>query len=215
MGVLGIGLGLVVDGLSGAVVLAVAALNEAPDGGQGLLGKAQGVGTHIGDEAHGTLALNVHALVELLGDGHGAPRGHAQLPGGLLLHGGGGEGRRGAAVLVAPLHGLHQEGGVLRLPDHGLHFLRRFQLRLFAVPPVVAGGKGDFFRLLTQELGVQGPVLLRLKGLDLPVPVVHHAGGHGLHPARREAPADLLPQQGAQLVAHDAVQNPAGLLGVH
>ena len=118
-------------------------------------------------------------------------------------------------MLVAPLHGLHQEGGVLRLPDHGLHFLRRFQLRLFAVPPVVAGGKGDFFRLLTQELGVQGPVLLRLKGLDLPLPVVHHPGGHGLDPPGGEASADLLPQQGAQLVAHDAVQNPAGLLGVH
>ena len=46
----------------------------------------QGVGTHISDKAHGALALNVNALVKLLGDGHGAPGGHGEFPGGLLRY---------------------------------------------------------------------------------------------------------------------------------
>jgi hypothetical protein len=77
------------------------------------------------------------------------------------------------------------------------------------------GGKDRLFQIVAQKIGVQRPVLLGPEGLDLPVPVVHHAGGHRLDAARREAPADFLPQQGRELVAHDAVQDAAGLLGVH
>ncbi|CAN4039171.1 Acetylornithine aminotransferase, partial [Dysosmobacter welbionis] len=123
VGVLGARLGLVAVGLG--VMFAVAARNEGLGGGQGLLTDPQGVGTHIGDEAHGALALDIHALVQLLGDGHGPPGRHGELAGRLLLHGGGGEGRRGAALLVCALHGLDGEGGVLRLMDHSIHVLRR------------------------------------------------------------------------------------------
>ena len=83
MGVLGAGLGLVAVGLG--VIVTVAAGDEGLGRGQGLLADPQGVGTHIGDEAHGALALDVHALVQLLGDGHGAAGGHVQLAGRLLL----------------------------------------------------------------------------------------------------------------------------------
>ena len=210
VGVLGIGLGLIAVGFG--VGVPVAAQDKALGLRQGLLGKAQGVGTHIGDKAHGALPGDVHALIELLGDGHGPPGGHAQLPGGLLLHGGGGEGRRGAPLLVGALHALHREGGVFRLPDHRVHLGLAFQLRLLPVLPVVAGGKG---LVAAQEVHVQGPVLLRLEGLDFPLPVVHHPGGHGLDPPGGEAPADLFPQQGAQLIAHQPVQDAPGLLGVH
>ena len=86
MGVLGARLGLVAVGLG--VMFAVAARNEGLGGGQGLLTDPQGVGTHIGDEAHGALALDIHALVQLLGDGHGPPGRHGELAGRLLLHGG-------------------------------------------------------------------------------------------------------------------------------
>ena len=77
---------------------------------------------------------------------------------------------------------------------------------------MVAGGKG---LVAAQEVHVQGPVLLRLEGLDFPLPVVHHPGGHGLDPPGGEAPADLFPQEGAQLIAHQPVQDAPGLLGVH
>ena len=216
VGVLGIGLGLVVVGpLGGIVLLAVAAHNKVLGGGNGLLADAEGVSTHIGDQAHGALALNVHALVQLLGDGHGAAGGHGQLPAGLLLHGGGGKGRGRRAVLVRPLHGFHGKGGVFRLLYHGFHLSGGFQFRLFAVLPVIPGGKGLFFHIVSGENGVQGPVLLRLEILDLPIPVVHHPGSHGLDPACGQAPLDLLPQQGAQLIAHQPVQDAPGLLGIH
>ena len=57
VGVLGVALGLIVPGLGGIILLAVAALNKALGGGDGLLGQPQGVGTHVGDEAHGALAV--------------------------------------------------------------------------------------------------------------------------------------------------------------
>ena len=215
VGVLGVGLGLVVVGLGGIVRLAVAAEDKVLGGGDGLLTDAQRVGTHVGDKAHTALALDVHALVELLGDGHGPPGGHAQLAGGLLLQGGGGEGRRGGALLVRPLHALDGEDAVLRLPDHGVHLRLRAELRFLAVLPVVAGGKGRLPGLPAQKLRVQGPVLLRLEGVDLPVPVVHHPGGDGLHPSGGEAPLDLLPHHRGDLIAHQPVQDAPGLLGVH
>ena len=216
VGVLGCGFCLVaVRALGGIVVRAVTAQNELPGGGNGLLGKPQGVGSHIGDEAHGALALDVHALIELLGDGHGAPGRHGELAGGLLLHGGSGKGRRGRALLVGPLDALDHKGGVFRGFHHGLHFVGRFELRFLAAYAVITGGKGQTLDIAAQEIGIQRPVLLRLEGLDLPVPVVHHPGGHRLDPPGGKAPANLLPQQGAEFIAHDPVQNPAGLLGIH
>ena len=62
---------------------------------------------------------------------------------------------------------------------------------------------------------LDGPVLLGLEGPNLLLPLHHQAGGHRLHPAGGQAPADLLPQQGGELIAHDPVQNAPGLLGVH
>ena len=79
------GLGLEAAGGRGVIVLAVASENKALGRGERLLADAQRVGTHIGDQAHGALAGNVHALVELLGDGHCAARGHVELTAGLLL----------------------------------------------------------------------------------------------------------------------------------
>ena len=77
------------------------------------------------------------------------------------------------------------------------------------------GGKGNFFHIAAQEIRVQRPVFLGLECLDLPLPVVHHAGGHRLDTAGGEPAADLFPQQGTQLIAHQTVQNTAGLLGIH
>ena len=215
VGVLGPGLGLVDPGGGGAVAPAVAALDEAPHGGKGLVAQAQGVGTHVGNQAHRALPGDVHALIELLGNGHGPPGGHAQLPAGLLLEGRGGEGGRGGALLVLPLDGLDGKGGVLHRLHHSLHLLDGVQVLFFAVFAVVVGEKGVFLRAVRGQPRVQRPVLLGLEGGDLMLPLTDHPGGHGLDPPGGEAPADLLPQQGGELIAHDPVQNAPGLLGVH
>ena len=216
VGVLGVGLGLIVVGsLGGIVLLTVAAHDKLLSGGNGLFADAERVGTHIGDQTHGTLALNIHALVKLLGDSHGAAGGHGQLAAGLLLHGGGGKGGRGRTVLIRPLHGLDGKDGILRLLYHGFHLGGGFQLCLLAVLSVIPCGEGQLFHVIAGEVGVQRPVFLRLEILDLPLPVIHHSGGNRLDPSCGQAPLDLLPQQGTELIAHQPVQNTPGLLGIH
>ena len=79
VGVLGPGLGLVLSGRGRHITLAVALLNEAAGVGLRLVTDAQRVGTHVGDQTHGALAGDIHALVQLLGDGHGAAGRHVQL----------------------------------------------------------------------------------------------------------------------------------------
>ena len=213
VGVLRPGLGLILPGGGGTVACAVAPGDEAAGRRLRLVGDPQGVGTHIGDQTHGTLAGDVHALIQLLGDGHGAPGGHVQLPGGILLHGGGGEGRGGGALLIRALHALDGERQVLHLRLNGADLLLRDGLIFLAVLAVISGPEGDAAVVFQQ--GVQRPVLLGDEVLDLLLPVCHQTHGHRLHPACRQAPPDLFPQQGGQLIAHDAVQNTPGLLGVH
>ena len=59
------------------------------------------------------------------------------------------------------------------------------------------------------------PVLLRHEGADLPLPLDDQAEGHGLHPPGGEPGLDALPEDRARLVAHQPVEDAAGLLRVH
>ena len=85
VGVLRPGLSLVDPCGRRIVALAVAGADHVLCLRLRLHGDAQRVGTHVGDKAHRSLAGDVHALIQLLGDGHGAAGGHIQLAGRLLL----------------------------------------------------------------------------------------------------------------------------------
>ena len=85
MGILRRIFGLIAAGPFLIIVLAVAVRNEAARRSQCLFRKTQGVGTHVGNETNGSLPCHVNALIEHLGNGHGAPGRHAQLPGCFLL----------------------------------------------------------------------------------------------------------------------------------
>ena len=85
MRVLRAGLGLEMPGRAGVILGAVVPDDEVLRGSERFLGKAEGVGTHIGDKADAAVPAYLNALVELLGDGHRAARGHAQAARGLLL----------------------------------------------------------------------------------------------------------------------------------
>jgi len=67
-------------------------------------------------------------------------------------------------------------------------------------------------------MGGQGrrdvPVLFGDKGADFLLPITDQAHRHRLHPSRAEAPFDLVPEKRADLVAHEAIEDPAGLLGL-
>ena len=213
VGILGTGLGFIHMEGAVVIVLPIAAADKIGGGGHGLVGKPQGVGTHVGNQAQGTLALHVHALIELLGNHHGPLGGHAQLAGGLLLQGGGGEGRRCRALLLRFFHIGNHKGAVLHIVDDGLGLGFVFQLPLFLLA-VIVGHKAAGLSLAVQG-HVQGPILPGLECTDFIFPVHHHPGGHGLDTSGGKAPAHLLPKQRGELVADNPVQNPPGLLGIH
>ena len=191
VGVLRPGLRLILTGRGGYIAFAVAILNKVPGVTLGLVADAQRVGTHVGDQTHGALAGDVHALVQLLGDGHGTAGRHIQLAGCLLLHGGGGKRRRRRAVLVGTLYRFDGKGSTAQLIHDGLHICLCLRLVFLAVLPVIMGMKGGFFPVFQQ--GIQCPVLLRPEVGDLLIPVSHHAGGDTLDAAGGQSPADLLP----------------------
>ena len=204
MGVLGPCLGFEAAGLAGDVLAAIALGDKGSCRGQGLVGKAQGVGSHVGNQTDAAPAADLHALIELLGDGHGAPGRHAQAAGGLLLQGGGDEGGRGAALLLSPLHGVDDKGRVLHRVDDGVDLRLAVKLLLFVVLAVKTGGKAAG-AVAPAQTCVQKPVFLALEILDLLFPVHHHAGGDRLDAAGGKAGLDLFPEQRRELVAHDTV----------
>ena len=214
VGVLGAALGLEFSGLGGTVGPAVPLADKAPGGGHCFVGQAQRVGTHVGDQAHSSLAGDVDALVELLGHRHGSCGGHVQLAGGLLLEGGCSEGRSGLAVFLLPLHLGDGPGPPGHRVDDRLSLCFTVQLHLF-VFSMELGLKRPQVGGHPLQVSLNGPVLLGLEGANLHLPLHHQPGGYRLHPSGGQAPADLLPQQRGELVAHDAVQNAPGLLGVH
>src|SRR5262245_19848012 len=61
---------------------------------------------------------------------------------------------------------------------------------------------------------MEAPVLLGHEGPDLLLPLADEADRDRLDPARRQAPADLLPEERADLVADQPVEHSARLLGV-
>ena len=213
VGVLSARLGLEYVVLAVIILASVAAADKSGGGVHSLVGKPQGVGTHIGNQTGGAFPCHVHAFIQLLGDHHGLFRREAQLPGRLLLQGGGGKGRCGIALLLR----FFDVGNVEFLPvdvaDHrkGLFFI--FQLPLLFLAPV-AGDKGAGLAHAVQG-HVQRPVFLWLERADFVFPVNHQPGGDGLDTACGQTPPNLFPQQRGKLVAHDSVQNPPRLLGVH
>src|SRR3989454_10033661 len=177
-----------------------------------LAGDPGGVGSHVGDQPERPLLADVHALVELLGQGHGLLGAEAQLARRLLLEPARDEGRYRIAFLLLALDGLHDEGLVPDRRHDALGLLGRADARLLAVDAMELGLEGR--RVLPGQRRRNGPVLLRAEGLALALAVADQLDGHRLHAAHAEAPADLLPQQLAALVADDAIEHAPGLLGV-
>ena len=234
MGLLGaLGLGGVDAGALGDVLGPVELGHLRAGCGHGLTGQDRGVGTHVGDEA---------VLVEALRHAHGLARVHAQLAGGLLLEGGGGEGGGRAALVglvlnpdhprLSPADGLgHGRGPHLVEVDGG--GLERGGAQLAVVVEVTAGGHappvegdepGGEGGLLAGgdvhggqdggEGGLHPPVGGGAEGHALALALDDEAGGHRLHAPGGQAGTDLAPQDRADLIAHEAIQDAAGLLGV-
>ena len=204
-------------GLPGALVGADIALAVGPGdvlsgSCHSLVGDAEAVGTHIGDEAHGAVAGDVHAFVQGLGSPHGAGGREAQTAGCLLLQGTGDEGRGGLLRALALFQFAHGVLGPLEALFDGAGLGLRVGQELFSL--VVGGQTGREALPAHAQSSVHIPVFLGLEGFDLLLAVVDDADGHALDAARRQTAPDFPPQEGAQLIAHQTVQHTAGLLGV-
>ena len=216
MGVLRVGGGAAFPAALGLadVVLAPAPADVAFGGGGSLVRDAQRVGTHIGDQTHRAMPGDVHAFIQRLSCPHGAGGGKAVAAAGLLLQGGGDEGRRGHPVALALFQLAHHIVFALQRGEDAVRLLLVGDGQLFA-----GGGGGQPRRerrapALRFQVGVDVPVFVGLKLFDFQLPIPDEAHRHALHAARGQAPAHLAPQKRRQLVAHQTVQLPPGLLGI-
>ena len=168
----------------GHVIVAVELGSLGTSRGHGCLGQCRGVGTHVGDVA---------ALVETLGDPHGALGIPAEAPRGLLLQGGCHERGLGAALarlldnradgVVDTLESGGERSGC-RLIDH--HAVAAGEAALLvkvascrealALDEIEAGGEGTGI-----ECGGQVPVRRGDKGDALAFAIDHEAHRDGLH----------------------------------
>ena len=212
MRVLRTGLGLIRARLAGMILRAIVLDDERLCRGERLIRQTLGVGTHIGDETDRAAVGNIHTLIQLLRDRHGAPRRHAQAAGSLLLQGRGDERGRGAALLLAALDARDLK----RLGRHsGNDLVGRGLVRdvHFLIIGRTVKARTERTRAAVKQR-VEQPVFLRLEGADLIFAVDHDACGHRLHAPGGQAGLDLAPEQRAELIAHDAVEHAARLLRI-
>ncbi len=209
------------------VLVAVELTGLVARGVDGRLRQRGRVGTHIGDVA---------VFVEPLRNAHRALGGEPQLAAGLLLQRRGHERRIRAAGVGLLLHRGHRQAGapepggqrtgrglvedqyLVGLADHA----QRVEIAAGGDPLAVDADqpgaeprrRGVGVGHAGVELGQHVPVGGAAERHAVAFALHDDAGGHGLHPAGRQLRGDLLPQHRADLVAVEAVQDAAGLLGV-
>ena len=176
-----------------------------------LIGNAQGVRSHIGDQTHGAVSFDRDALIQLLRDLHRAGGLEVQPARSLLLHGGGGEGRRRAFFARTLFDGTDRVFRPVQPGDVAVGLVFVFQLDFAVFIADKVGGEHTARR--RNQLGVERPVLLRYEVVDLIFLVDNQPHRHALHPAGGKPAADLLADKGAELVADQTVENAARLLG--
>ena len=169
----------------------------------------------------GAAPRDLAALVEPLGDLHGAADREAETPRRGLLELRGDEGRRAGSC-----------GARRSRPTRRVQAAFSRRPRRPASPPPrppaadpspsnlsFSPSKDDeprreLRRDLARELRVDRPVLDRDEGLDLVLALADDPKRHRLDPPGGESPPDLLPEQVRDLVSDEAVDDAAGLLGV-
>ena len=198
-------LGAVHARLLGTIILAEARRDGVARGHNRAHVHLHPVGAHIGDRA---------GLVEALRQPHRVLRREAELAGGFLLQGRGGEGRRGVALDRLGLDAFNREaaGFDRRLGFHGnalvteteafqLHALELDQTRVELGAVVL-------------HLGEHAPVFLRPEGLDLALSLDDQTQRDRLHAARAFGAGELAPQHRRKCEAEQIIQRAARQIGV-
>jgi hypothetical protein len=172
------------------------------------------VGTHVGYEARG-LASEIGALVEALGDLHGARGREAEARGGGLLQGRRCEGRSGVPLGRFGFDRQRLERGAF---EHGADFgsLRLVgDVELAELPAFEAGQtRLEAFVARRRQVRDDLPVLLAYEALDLGLAVADEPKRHGLHTAGRARARQLAPQHRRKREAYQIVERAARQIGI-
>src|SRR5580704_17820874 len=198
------------------IFFAVSRDDMAADGLERLVRHARRIGAHISDKADRALLAKLDALVQLLRDLHRAARLIVQLARRLLLQARRDERRSGAAADFLALDALYRERRRFDRRDDlfGARLGQLVRLVVDAVVFVTVEPRLERRRILGRQTGVEGPVLFGAEGLALAFAVDDYPERNRLNPAGADAALDLVPQQRAQLVADQAVEDAARLVRV-
>ena len=154
---------------------------------------------------------------------HGAARVEAELAGRFLLQRRGGEGRRGVAPALLAIDGDDaQRAGVGSARPGGRldGALDLARLRLGGETELLDLGAAVLEQLQRERLravdalALDGPVFLRLEGLDLFLALADHAQRRALHASGGQPLAHLLPQERREVEADEVIERAPRLLRV-
>ena len=192
--------------------LAELPLDEGPNGRQRLLGHADRIGPHIGNQPDRAFLADFQPFVEILRHPHGPGGGEAQLVERFLLQGAGDKRRLGVALLLLLLDVGDHEGLRLQGLGDALRLLLRPERGILVADALKP--RGERLTRCGLQRRLNRPILLRGEGLDLLFAIDDQPQRDRLHAAGGQPPPHLLPQQRRERVAHEPIENPAGLLGI-
>ena len=217
-------LGVLAAGAVGAgfirrILFAVALADVVPgflDGGRRDI---HAVRPHIGNQADGTFRPDIQPFVELLGDRHGALGGEPEFAAGILLQSAGDERRGRTLAAGALIYFVNRIGGALQFGFQGAGGVLAADFQLAAGAPAGMQGSGE---QIERRWRVAGPVQFRFQrppfygdeSGDLAFPFYNHPQGNRLDAAGRQPQLDFEPEQRADFVADQPIQDAAGLLSV-
>ena len=206
----------VLERLGGQIAVAVLVLDQFPDALERLLRDAEAVRPHVGDQADRPGPVHVDPLVQLLGDHHRPLAGEPEPDRPLLLEGARLERRIGLVLLLRLLDPGDRVGRRRQGVVHGAGVDLVPGLELLAFPLGQGRLKAVGFGPRARRADRRGdpPVFLRDERPDLLLAVGDQPDRDRLHPPGAQVPGDLAPQQGADLVTHEPVEEPPRLLRV-
>src|SRR5438128_1844115 len=203
---------LELDRLGGQVLLPPAPCDVLARARDRIGREPDGVGAHVGDQRRLPVVSELHAFVEPLREGHGLLGGEAQPVGGFLLQLRRNEGRRRVATTLLLRHLDDDELLAPQLLDQRPRDLAGGNLRLLAVEPDQLGA--ELRRERRAQVCLDAPVLDGNELRDLFFPLDHQPHRDALDPSRRESTANLLPEDGRDLVPDQPIQDAPRLLRV-
>ena len=190
-------------------------LADDPAGaGHGLGRHVDAVGPHVGDEAD-RLAVDLGALVEPLGELHGAGRREAELARRFLLQGRCRERRVRVSLGGLGLDADDRELGHIERRLEGLGLGARPDIETADLLAVGADQPGDKGRIrLGLQMGDERPIFAGNEFLDLQLAIADEAQGDRLDAAGRTSARQLAPEDRRQVEADQIVEGAAGEIGI-